>query len=239
MKCLTAVIVAAVFALLFAGGSAAAPPSTVSRYDTVMDYGQSVRVSSTPEVCGLSRAPTRVRIQDKTWTKLEMSPVFFCWASKNGKPIVGGRVMMAYWIRGESVVADTTWKKGGKFHPYPVYLYPDRLSSIRSLEWGTVYSLDLQEVPLSADQLAGKVRKISDVMGRRIVPRDARVAQAFGCNVQSDLLVQCGRAGVWNGWSAAFWASPPWRALDVQGYYENPFCGCQSQVFYDPSGISG
>lgn len=236
MKRLIAITVVAVSALLFAGGTAAATPFVVSPLDTIVDYGQLVRISGTPEVCGLSQAPTRVEI-NKKWTKQEMSPVIFCWASNTGRPIIGVQVALIYWIRGKSVVGLTAWQRGGKFHPYPVFLYPRKIWPVMSEDWGgwgTTYSLDLQEVPLSADQLTGKVRKkISTMGGRSIVPREEH---GFGCTVQvAPVEVICKRTGTWDEWSSVFLINAPWRAQDVTVAYWNPSCGCQWQVAYDPS----
>lgn len=240
MKRLIAVIVATVSALLVAGGSGAANPPGISPLNTVVDYGELVRVSGTPEVCGLTRAPTRIKIQNKIWTKPEMSPVIFCWASKSGKPIIGNRVAMIYWIRGKTIVGLTTWKKGGKSHPYPVFLYPDMIWPIQTakLDWGAEYSMDLQIVPLSTDQLAGKIKKRTQgYMGRGIIPREAR---QFECNAQPGppVAVICGRTGTWDEWSQEFWVTAPWSAQDVMVTYRNPSCGCQWSVAYDPSGLS-
>lgn len=238
-----------VIALLLAGGTAAwadapAPPpsgvtvtpdTTISPYDTVVDYGQLVRISGTPEHCGLSQAPTRVKIEDNAWTK-QMSPVIFCWASKTGKPVLGVQVAMIYLIKGKTVVALTNWQKRGK----SFFLHPFLLKKV----WTTVFndratdiSLGLEEVPLSADQLAGKVRKkVSTMGGREIIPRQA---PGFGCAVQiAPVLVWCERRGTWDEWSPSFWVGSPWRPQDVMVGLSNPACGCQWSVEYDPSGHS-
>ncbi len=235
-----------VFTLLLAGGTVAwadapAPSSSVIKpainsYDTIIDFGQLVGITGTPEVCGLTRVPTRVRIENKTWTRQEMVPVIFCWASRTGKPVVGTQVAMAYWIRHNMVVALTNWQKRGNLW----VLYPSRVWPIGSPDWGAAYSLDLQEVPLSADQLVGKIRKRTfDKMGRRIVPRQA---PEFGCSVYPDPeAVTCNRnpAGTWEGSSLGFWVSPPWRSQDVAIFYDfPPGCNCSSFVAYDPSGLA-
>lgn len=236
-----------VIALLLAGGTAAwadapapSPPVTTtaissSPLDTVVDYGELVRVSGTPEVCGLTQAPTRVRLGDKIWTKQEMSPIIFCWTSKTGKPILGGQVAMIYLIRGKTMVALTNWRKRGNM----LFLYPKMIWSTESQDWGTVFSLDLQEIPLSADQVAGKVKKKTHgYMGREIVSREAR---QFSCIAWPGppVRINCGRTGTWAEWSPVFQVSAPWRAQDVIVAYENRSCGCQSRIAYDTSGMSG